>query len=90
MLRNVTGMLVIGLVAGLLARLAVRGRQRHGLVGTVAVGFVGSLIGGFIGYALFHHERDEGVLQHSGRLDSWSAPRPGTPGGVPGHELRRR
>ncbi len=79
MLRNVPGMLAIGLVAGLLARLAVRGRQRLGLVGTVAAGFVGSLIAGFIGYALFHHDRDEGALQPSGRLDSWSAARPGTP-----------
>jgi uncharacterized membrane protein YeaQ/YmgE (transglycosylase-associated protein family) len=47
--------IVFGLLAGLVARLVVPGRQRLGLIATLAVGIVGALIGGLIGqYALGH------------------------------------
>ena len=42
------GVLVAGLVIGALARLIVPGRQRLGLLATLALGLVGSLIGGLI------------------------------------------
>ena len=42
------GFLVAGLVIGALARLIVPGRQRLGLLATLALGLVGSLIGGLI------------------------------------------
>jgi uncharacterized membrane protein YeaQ/YmgE (transglycosylase-associated protein family) len=44
----VIGFLVAGLVIGALARLIVPGRQRLGILATLALGVVGSLIGGLI------------------------------------------
>ena len=46
--------LLIGLVAGALARLIVPGRDPMGVLGTLVLGLVGSLIGGFLGVALTH------------------------------------
>ena len=41
--------LIIGLVAGALARLLVPGRDPMGFLGTLLLGLVGSLVGGFLG-----------------------------------------
>jgi uncharacterized membrane protein YeaQ/YmgE (transglycosylase-associated protein family) len=41
--------LIVGLVAGFLARLLVPGRDPMGFVGTLVLGLVGSLVGGFLG-----------------------------------------
>jgi uncharacterized membrane protein YeaQ/YmgE (transglycosylase-associated protein family) len=46
------GFIVAGLVIGLLARLLLPGRQRIGLVWTLALGVAGSIIGGVIANAL--------------------------------------
>jgi uncharacterized membrane protein YeaQ/YmgE (transglycosylase-associated protein family) len=46
------GFLVAGLIIGLLARLIVPGRQKIGLLWTLALGVIGSLIGGTIANAL--------------------------------------
>ena len=42
------GFIVAGLVIGLLARLILPGRQRIGLLWTLALGIIGSVIGGTI------------------------------------------
>ncbi|WP_369257301.1 GlsB/YeaQ/YmgE family stress response membrane protein [Geodermatophilus amargosae] len=42
------GFLVAGLVIGALARLIVPGKQHLGILATLALGLVGSLIGGLI------------------------------------------
>jgi uncharacterized membrane protein YeaQ/YmgE (transglycosylase-associated protein family) len=50
--------LVFGLIAGLVARIVTPGRQAIGCLATIAVGIVGSLIGGLIGdFALGHRVR---------------------------------
>jgi uncharacterized membrane protein YeaQ/YmgE (transglycosylase-associated protein family) len=49
---NIIWWLIIGLIAGAVARLVVPGRDPMGLLGTLALGLVGSLIGGFLGYLL--------------------------------------
>ncbi|HEX8100717.1 MAG TPA: GlsB/YeaQ/YmgE family stress response membrane protein [Actinomycetota bacterium] len=46
---NLLWWLLIGLVAGAIARLLVPGRDRLGFLGTILLGLVGSLIGGLIG-----------------------------------------
>lgn len=46
---NVVWWLLIGLVAGFIARGLVPGRDAMGVLGTMVLGLVGSLIGGFIG-----------------------------------------
>jgi uncharacterized membrane protein YeaQ/YmgE (transglycosylase-associated protein family) len=44
--------IVVGLIIGALARLAVPGRQAMGLVATLLLGLVGAFVGGFIGHAI--------------------------------------
>jgi uncharacterized membrane protein YeaQ/YmgE (transglycosylase-associated protein family) len=46
------GFLIAGLVIGLLARLLLPGRQKIGLLWTLVLGVVGSVIGGTIANAL--------------------------------------
>lgn len=41
--------LLVGLVAGVIARFLVPGRDPMGWLGTLVLGLVGSLIGGFLG-----------------------------------------
>ncbi len=48
--------ILFGLVAGALARLFVRGSERIGCLGTLAVGIAGALIGGLIGEVLLGEE----------------------------------
>ena len=63
-------LLVIGLIAGFLARLLVPGRNRMSVGGTILLGIVGSFVGGFLGYVLFNHDLNEGALQASGIFGS--------------------
>jgi uncharacterized membrane protein YeaQ/YmgE (transglycosylase-associated protein family) len=49
-------LLIIGLIAGFLARLLVPGRDPMGILQTILLGIVGSFIGGFLGYVLFHKD----------------------------------
>ena len=41
--------IIIGLIAGFIARAIVPGRDPMGVVGTILLGMIGSLIGGFLG-----------------------------------------
>lgn len=61
---------VFGLIAGAIARLLVPGRDPMGLLGTAALGIVGSFIGGFLGYVLFRKDAVEGALQPASLLGS--------------------
>jgi uncharacterized membrane protein YeaQ/YmgE (transglycosylase-associated protein family) len=48
MLAFIVVLLVIGLIAGLIARLLLPGRDKIGILGTIAVGVIGSFVGGFL------------------------------------------
>jgi uncharacterized membrane protein YeaQ/YmgE (transglycosylase-associated protein family) len=63
-------MIIVGAVAGFVARLLVPGRDPLGVVGTIVLGIVGSFIGGFLGYVLFDKDVKEGALQASGVIGS--------------------
>jgi len=63
-------LLVVGLIAGLVARLLVPGKDTLGVRGTLVLGIVGSFVGGFVGYVLFGVDFDEGALQASGIIGS--------------------
>jgi uncharacterized membrane protein YeaQ/YmgE (transglycosylase-associated protein family) len=52
---SIIAWLLVGLAAGAIARLLVPGRDRLGFGGTLLLGLVGSLIGGFLGWLLLHH-----------------------------------
>ena len=62
--------LLFGFLVGLLARGLVRDAGPSGCIGTTALGIVGSFGGGFLGYALFDRDLNEGALQPSGLLGS--------------------
>jgi uncharacterized membrane protein YeaQ/YmgE (transglycosylase-associated protein family) len=50
---QVLGLIITGLIVGALARLIIPGRQRMGILMTILVGVAGSLVGGFVGQAIF-------------------------------------
>jgi uncharacterized membrane protein YeaQ/YmgE (transglycosylase-associated protein family) len=62
----IIAMLVIGVIAGYLARLLVPGPDPMSVAATIVLGIVGSFVGGFLGYVLFDKDLDEGALQPSG------------------------
>jgi uncharacterized membrane protein YeaQ/YmgE (transglycosylase-associated protein family) len=41
---------IVGIIVGGLARLALPGRQQIGVIATILLGWIGSIIGSFIGY----------------------------------------
>ncbi len=45
--------LLLGLIAGAVAKLLVPGKDPGGIITTMAIGVVGALLGGFVGGALF-------------------------------------
>jgi uncharacterized membrane protein YeaQ/YmgE (transglycosylase-associated protein family) len=54
-------MLIIGLVAGALAKLIMPGKQGGGIIVTMLLGVAGALLAGFLGRALgFYNEPGEG------------------------------
>ena len=63
-------LLVVGLIAGALARLLVPGRDPMGIGATILLGIVGSFIGGFLGYLIFGADIDDGAVQTSGIIGS--------------------
>ncbi len=68
MLEFVVVLIVIGLIAGLVARLLLPGRDHIGLIGTILVGVVGSFVGGFLWELVeyhaveTHHFRSVGII----------------------------
>lgn len=60
-------LLIIGLVAGLLARAIVPGKDSMGILATILLGVVGSFVGGLIG-ALFSSDRSVTDLSTSGLI----------------------
>jgi uncharacterized membrane protein YeaQ/YmgE (transglycosylase-associated protein family) len=63
-------LLVVGFIAGALARLLVPGPDPMSLGGTWLLGVVGSFVGGFLGYVLFGADLDDGAVQVSGIIGS--------------------
>ena len=70
MLWFIISLIIIGLIAGFVARAVVPGPDPMGIAGTIVLGIIGSFIGGFLGYALFHKDTNEGALQPSGIIGS--------------------
>jgi len=97
MLGLIVSIIVIGLIAGALARLVVPGRQDMSILMTIVLGIVGSFVGGFLGYLIFHKDAQDGFLQPAGIIGSiigaiivlliWM--RVGTRGGAPLCPTRR-
>ena len=70
MLGLIVSLLVIGLIAGAVARLVIPGKQNLSILATIGVGVVGSFVGGFLGYLIFRSDRADGFFQPSGIFGS--------------------
>ena len=70
MLGLILTIIIVGAIAGFLARLLVPGRQDLSVLATIVLGIVGSFVGGLLGYLLFHKDADDGFLQPSGIIGS--------------------
>ena len=70
MLWFIISLIIIGAIAGFIARALVPGKDPMGIGATILLGVVGSFIGGFLGWALFGKDMTEGALQPSGIIGS--------------------
>jgi uncharacterized membrane protein YeaQ/YmgE (transglycosylase-associated protein family) len=70
MLGLIVSLLIIGLIAGAIARLVVPGKQDLSILATIVLGIVGSFVGGFLGYLLFRSDRADGFFQPAGIFGS--------------------
>jgi uncharacterized membrane protein YeaQ/YmgE (transglycosylase-associated protein family) len=70
MIGLIISIIVVGLIAGAVARLLVPGKQDLSIAATIVLGIVGSFIGGFLGYLIFHKDGQDGFLQPSGLIGS--------------------
>jgi uncharacterized membrane protein YeaQ/YmgE (transglycosylase-associated protein family) len=66
----IISLIIIGAIAGFIARALVPGKDPMGIGATILLGVVGSFIGGFLGWALFGKDLSEGALQPSGIIGS--------------------
>ncbi len=70
MLGLIISIIIVGLIAGALARLIVPGKQNLSIPMTILLGIVGSFVGGFLGYLIFHKDAGSGFLQPAGIIGS--------------------
>ena len=62
---QIIGMLIVGLIAGALARLIMPGKDPMGILMTIVLGIAGSFVGGFIARLIWH---TDGSYIHPGGL----------------------
>jgi len=70
MLGLIITIVIVGLIAGALARLIVPGRQNLSIAMTILIGIIGSFVGGFLGYLFFRSDAADGFLQPAGIIGS--------------------
>ncbi len=66
MLGFIITMLIVGAIAGFVARALVPGKDAMSVPMTILLGIIGSFVGGFLGYLIFGKDANEGALQPSG------------------------
>ena len=70
MLGLILTIIIVGLIAGFVARAVVPGRQNLSIGMTLLLGIVGSFVGGLLGYLLFGKDAAQGFLQPAGIIGS--------------------
>lgn len=70
MLEFIVVLIVIGLIAGLIARLLVPGRDNIGILATIGLGIVGSFVGGFLQHLVEGHTLEVHHFYASGIIGS--------------------
>jgi uncharacterized membrane protein YeaQ/YmgE (transglycosylase-associated protein family) len=70
MITFILGLLIVGLIAGALARLLVPGRDPMSIGATIVIGILGSFAGGFLADVLFRGDAADRGLSPAGLLGS--------------------
>lgn len=70
MLGLIVTLIIVGLVAGAIARLVIPGTGGISILATIVIGIVGSFVGGFLGYLIFGKDSNNGFFQPSGLIGS--------------------
>ncbi len=63
-------MIIVGLIAGFLARALVPGRDPMSVVATIVLGVIGSFVGGFLADVLFRNDAQDRGINAAGLLGS--------------------
>jgi len=66
----IISLIIIGLIAGAVARLVMPGKQHISIPMTILIGIIGSFVGGFLGYLIFNHDGNDGFFQPAGIIGS--------------------
>ena len=67
----IIGWIVFGLIAGIIAKAIMPGRDPGGAIVTILLGIAGSIVGGFVGRALFGYGRSaSGDISEPGTIMS--------------------
>lgn len=64
---GIIGWIVLGLIAGLIAKAIMPGKDPGGLIITIILGIVGALLGGFLASAIFGVSPNDGFFD----LSTW-------------------
>ncbi len=70
MLGLIVSIIIVGLIAGAVARLVVPGKQNLSIGMTLLLGIIGSFVGGFLGFLLFGADPSGGIFQPAGIIGS--------------------
>ncbi|MHC5795491.1 GlsB/YeaQ/YmgE family stress response membrane protein [Lacisediminihabitans sp. FW035] len=70
MLGLIISIIIVGLIAGAVARLIVPGKQNLSIGMTLLLGIIGSFVGGFLGFLLFGADPSGGFFQPAGIIGS--------------------
>jgi uncharacterized membrane protein YeaQ/YmgE (transglycosylase-associated protein family) len=70
MLLTFLGWIIFGLIAGVIAKAIMPGRDPGGAIVTILLGIAGAIIGGFIGRSLLGYGNGTGDVSNPGRIMS--------------------
>ena len=70
MVSFVIGMIIVGFIAGFLARAIVPGRDAMSVVATIVLGIIGSFIGGFLADVLLNNDAEDKGIHAVGLIGS--------------------
>jgi uncharacterized membrane protein YeaQ/YmgE (transglycosylase-associated protein family) len=67
MTMGIIAWIVLGLIAGIIAKSLLGGRAQHGIIVTILIGIAGALLGGWAASKLFHIQASGGFFD----LSTW-------------------
>jgi uncharacterized membrane protein YeaQ/YmgE (transglycosylase-associated protein family) len=70
LLGTIITIIIVGLIAGFIARAVIPGRQSMSIGATILLGIIGSFVGGLLGFLIFGKDAGSGFIQPSGIIGS--------------------